>query len=209
MVNPPMRLYSRWQNSAGERVRIALYLKKIDFEYVPISSLPRGEYLNFNPQGLLPTLEVDGQFVGQSSAILEYLEEAYPGNTLLPEDPLLRAQSRAFAAHIASEIHSLTVKRVRKQIAADAVQDWVEHWHKRGFQALETTLRQRDTQSCYCYGDKPGWADLHLIPQLANARRFNVDISDYPLLLEIEANCVVLDAFQKARPENQPDFPKC
>lgn len=203
-----MRLYTRWQNSAGERVRIALNLKKIDYEYVPFSNLSRKDYLEINPQGLLPTLEIDGRHVAQSSAILDYLEEAFPNHALLPADPLARAQSRSFAAHITSEIHPLTVKRVRNQLNEGAVQDWIEHWHELGFQALETMLRQRETKTQYGFGNTPGWAELHLIPQMANARRFGINLSPYPLLSVIEANCVKLDAFQKARPENQPDFPK-
>jgi maleylacetoacetate isomerase len=109
-----MRLISRWQNSAGERVRIALNLKGITYRYVPVSSLEPGEYRRLNPQGLLPALDIGGHIVPQSSAILAYIEETYPDPNLLPEDPALRAEARGFAAHIASEMHALTVQRVRQ-----------------------------------------------------------------------------------------------
>lgn len=202
-----MRLYSRWQNSAGERVRIALNLKSIDYEYVPISALSKQEYLRINPQGLLPTLEVGGNFIAQSSAILDYLEETVPTHPLLPTDPIIKAQAKAFAAHISSEMHPLTQMRIQKMIGTERAQDWVQHWHRVGFSALEQTLKLKKKKTDFCFGEEPGWADLHLIPQLANARRFNVDLSPYPLLLTIEARCIELGAFKKARPENQIDYP--
>lgn len=202
-----LKLYSAAQNSAGERVRIALNLKRVKYEYIPVSSMGFEEFKRMNPQGLMPAIEVDGQFIAQSSAILMFLEEQYPETPLLPEDPILRAQSRSFASLIASEIHPLTIKRVRKQLNDAAVQDWIEHWHKLGLQALETMLNQSKNQTRYCFGNAPGWAELHLIPQLANARRFDVELSQYPLLTAIEEDCIKLEAFQNARPENQPDFP--
>jgi len=111
-----MRLYSRYRNSAGERVRIAMNLKGLDYEYVPVADLPKGEYRRINPQGLMPTLEVDGAFIAQYSAILDYLEERFPEPSLLPADPLDRARARAFGAHISSEMHPLTVTRVRNYV---------------------------------------------------------------------------------------------
>lgn len=202
-----LKLYSAAQNSAGERVRIALNLKGVKYEYIPVSSMGFEEFKRMNPQGLMPAIEVDGQFIAQSSAILMFLEEQYPETSLLPEDPILRAQSRSFASLIASEIHPLTIKRVRKQLDDAAVQGWIEHWHKLGLQALETMLNQSKNQTRYCFGNAPGWAELHLIPQLANARRFDIALSQYPLLTAIEEDCIKLEAFQNARPENQPDFP--
>ncbi|MBB3408690.1 maleylacetoacetate isomerase [Rhizobium sp. BK316] len=209
-----MRLISRWQNSAGERVRIALNLKGISYRYIPVSSLETGEYHRLNPQGLLPALHIGDHVVPQSSAILSYIEERYPDPSLLPDDPALRAQARGFAAHIASEMHSLTVQRVRHFLrdklgdSEAEVKQWVLHWLGLGFTALEETLAQRQIQSPFCFGDRPGWADLHLIPQMSNARRLGHDLSPYPLLLSVEQRCVVLDAFRSARPEAQPDFPK-
>jgi maleylacetoacetate isomerase len=208
-----MKLYSRWQNSAGERVRIALNLKGIAYDYVPVSSLPPGEYRRLNPQGLMPTLEVDESFVAQSSAILEYLEETFPTPALLPDKHVLRAQARAFGAHVTAEMHAIMVNRVRKFLADGlnvgevGVKRWVEHWTRSGFTALEATLAGRSRAWPFCFGEEPGWADLHLIPQLANARRTGCDLQPYPTLLAVEANCVGLDAFRLARPEMQPDFP--
>jgi maleylacetoacetate isomerase len=204
---------SRWQNSAGERVRIALNLKGIAYEYIPVRSLPPGEYRRLNPQGLLPTLEIGGRFMAQSAAILEFLEETYPQPPLLPGDPVLRAQARAFGAHVAAEMHAITVNRVRHfleadlSLAATAVDRWVQHWLEAGFVALEAELGRRPVDWPFCFGDEPGWADLHLVPQLAAARRLRCDLSPYIRLLAVEARCVSLDAFIRARPEAQPDFP--
>ncbi|RAZ92991.1 maleylacetoacetate isomerase [Mesorhizobium hawassense] len=208
-----MRLLSRWQNSAGERVRIALRLKGLQFDYVPVSSLAPGDYKALNPQGLLPALDVGGRIVAQSPAILEYLEEVYPEPSLLPSDTIIRAEARAFAAHITSEMHAITVQRVRRFLEADLAVDqtgidrWVQHWLGLGFAALEETLRRRVVNWPFCFGDEPGWVDLHLVPQMGNARRLGCDLSSYPLLGSIEQRCSRLDAFRLSRPEAQPDFP--
>jgi maleylacetoacetate isomerase len=203
---------SRAQNSAGERVRIALNLKGIDYEYTPIGLLASSEYRKRNPQGLLPTLEVDGACIAQSSAILEYLEETYPERPLLPANPILRGQARAFAAHIASEMHAIMVLRVRKFLLEDldvsnrGVAHWLNHWMCLGLAALENALAIRHVEWPFCFGEAPGWADLHLIPQMANARRLGSDVSAYSRLLAVEKNCIGLDAFARARPEAQPDY---
>lgn len=208
-----MKLYSRWQNSAGERVRIALHLKGIEYEYVPVGSLPTGAYRRLNPQGLLPALEDGGHHVAQSAAILDYLEERFPLPSLLPANPIHRAQARAFGAHIAAEMHAITVSRVRKflheqmSLGGAGVDRWVEHWLAEGFKALEETLAQHSSSLPFCFGETPGWADLHLVPQMAAARRLQFDVSPYRRLLVVEANCTSLDAFKRARPENQSDFP--
>jgi maleylacetoacetate isomerase len=208
-----MKLYSRWRNSAGERVRIALNLKGIAYDYIPLASLPPGEYRRINPQQLIPTLEVDGNFLYQLAAILAYLEETYPRPALLPADPFLRAQALGFGAYVAAEMHAVTVNRVQqfleKEMAVDAAgfDRWTRHWMSTGLTALEAILARRATDSPFRFGEAPGWADLHLVPQLANARRFNCDVSPYATLLAVEANCVGLDAFKRARPEAQLDFP--
>jgi len=194
-------------------VRIALNLKGIAYDYIPLASLPPGEYRRINPQQLIPTLEVDGDFMAQSSAILEYLEENHPRPALLPADPILRAHARAFGAYIAAEMHAVTVNRVQRfleeEMAVDAAgfDRWTAHWMATGLTALEAILARRTTDWPFCFGEAPGWADLHLVPQLANARRFHCDVSPYAKLLAIEANCVGLEAFKRARPEAQPDFP--
>lgn len=208
-----MQLYSRWQNSAGERVRIALNLKGLEYEYVPVGSLRSGEYLAINPQGLMPALRVGQHVIAQSGAILEYLEEVYPQPPLLPADPIQRAQARAFAQLIASDLHPINNNRVRKylgmRLGVDeaGVQAWYEHWVSVTFTALEAALAARSTDWPFCFGDAPGWADLHLAPQMANARRFGCDLSPYPLLEAVEARCRSVDSFRRARPEAQPDCP--
>ncbi len=208
-----MQLFTRWQNSAGERVRIALNLKGIAYDYVSVGSLSRDAYLAINPQGLMPALEVDGRVFAQSAAILAFLEETFPAPSLLPADPLLRAEARAFGAHVAAEMHAITVKRVRAflkddlGLGEDGVTRWAAHWHGLALSALEAALARRDEDWPFCFGEAPGWADLHLVPQLAASRRLGVDVSPYMKLLAVEANCLPLDAFRRARPEAQPDFP--
>ena len=208
-----LRLLSRWQNSAGERVRIALYLKGLDFIYVPVSSLPPGAYRELNPQGLLPALDVDGRIIAQSSAILDYLEEVYPVPSLLPADPVTRAEARAFGAFIAAEMHAVTVHRIRAFLRSDlhveesGVTHWARHWLVAGLIVLEKTLSRRGKDWPFCFGDVPGWADLHLVPQMSAARRLGCDLSAYPLLLAVEGRCDGLDAFRRAKPEMQPDYP--
>ena len=206
-----LRLYTRWQNSAGERVRIALNLKAIGYQYVAVDTLGSAAFAQINPQGLMPALEANGAVITQSSAILDFLETTFPDRPLLPDDPVLRAQSLAFGAIIASEMHALTVNRVRKHLlsmAPDAdVASWVRHWLGLGFASLEALLQRRARRFDYCYGDAPGWADLHLVPQVSAARRLGVALDPYRLVLDIDARCSALEAFAQARPEAQPDFP--
>lgn len=207
-----LKLYTRWQNSAGERVRIALHLKGLAYDYVSTSSLAPGEYAKINPQRLLPALEIDGAIITQSAAILDLLEHRFPQRPILPDDPVLRAQSIAFGAIIASEMHALTVNRVRKylgslQLSETGVEQWIGHWQSLGFATLEALLSRRQRDWTYCYGEQPGWADLHLVPQMAAARRLGVPLGAYPLLTAIEARCVVIPEFARARPDAQPDFP--
>jgi maleylacetoacetate isomerase len=208
-----MKLYTRWQNSAGERVRIALNLKGLDYEYVSVGSLGAQAYAAINPQGLMPALELDGQVFTQSSAILDLLEMRFPEPPLLPDDPVRRAHSIAFGAIIASEMHALTVNRVRKYLSGQGIDEagvaqWVRHWQSEGFVALEALLARRERAWDYCYGDAPGWADLHLVPQVAAARRLGVALERFPIVMAIAERCDSLPAFVAARPESQPDFPK-
>ncbi len=205
-------LYTYHRNSAGERVRIALNLKRVAYDYV--SAVALGErYGEVNPQGLMPALEIDGRVIAQSGAILEWMEETWPAPPLLPADPVTRAQARAFAQHIAAEMHALTIIRVRRYLAetmgadAAAVEAWHGHWMRLGLTALEATLASRSEPWPFAFGETPGWAELHLIPQLRNARRFGCDLSPYTRLLAVEARCIDLPAFRDARPENQPDYP--
>ena len=207
-----MKLFTRWQNSAGERVRIALNLKELAYEYISVSGLAPGEYAAINPQGLMPALEIEGAVITQSAAILDLLEFRFPQRPILPADPVLRAQSIAFGAIIASEMHTLTVNRVRKYLDTLAIPEagvaqWIEHWQSAGFATLEALLSRREHPWPFCYGHAPGWADLHLIPQMAAARRLGLALDAYPLLLAVEARCTALPQFIQARPEAQPDFP--
>ncbi len=208
-----MKLYTYHRNSAGERVRIGLNLKGLPYEYVSVPTLGDAAYRAVNPQGLMPALEVDGRVIAQSTAILEYIEERYPEPKLLPGDPILRAEARAFAQLIACDIHPLNNHRVRvfleRELGAREPQvlGWYRHWIAVGFEALEAALARRGKPWKFCSGDAPGWADLHLVPQLGNARRFDCDLGAYPLLTGVESCCVGLDAFRRARPEHQPDYP--
>jgi maleylacetoacetate isomerase len=160
----------------------------------------------------MPALEVEGVVIAQSGAILAYLEERWPRPALLPDDLLLRARARSFAQHITAEMHAITVNRVRRYLTDDlevderGMQGWVAHWMAQGFQALEQALADRPPDWRFCFGDTPGWADLHLIPQLRTARRLDCDVSPYARLLAVETACADLPAFVRARPENQPDF---
>jgi len=207
-------LYSNYLNSAGERVRIALALKDIKYDYISVGEIGWKAYEKINPQRLMPALKLGNCIIPQATAILEYLEETYPQPALLPVDPVLRAQARGFAQHLVSEMHAIDVIRVRRfltyelGVAQDGVDHWQRHWLAQGFAALEKYLAQREIAWPYCFGETAGWADLHLIPQVSKGiRRFNLDMSLYPLIERVFKTCVELPAFISARPEQQPDYP--
>ena len=210
-----MELYTYYRSSAAFRVRIALNLKGL--AYTPRTvHLRKGEhrtpgYLGINPQGLLPTLVVDGRRLTQSLAILEYLEERYPQPALLPTDALGRARVRALAELVACEMHPLNNLRTLEYLRAHCGQDeariatWYRHWIGDGFEKLEATLRQDGGTGTYCHGERPTIADCCLVPQIFNARRFDSDLSTYPTTMRIFEACMKLDAFQRAQPSAQPD----
>lgn len=208
-----LRLHTRYQNSAGERVRIVLHLKGLAFDYVAVRSPRDPDYRAINPQGLMPALEVDGRFVAQSTAIVELLEELFPEPSVFPADPVERAQVRAFASLVCADLHPLNNNRVRRYLserigAADPdVQDWYGHWIGQAFAALEATVAGHLPRHRFCFGDRPTFADACLVPQMANARRFGCDLSAYPNLVRIDAHCRTLDPFIRARPDRQPDAP--
>jgi maleylacetoacetate isomerase len=211
-----LTLYSRYRNSAGQRVRTALNIKDVDYEYISVGdtgALSKEAYLDVNPQGLIPTLVIDGEKVTQSTALIEFIEETFPGPSLLPADPVARARSRAFGQVIACEMHAVGVGRMRRNLhdehglSKDEVRRWYEHWLHHGYQTLESLMRARATATPFCYDENPSIGDLYLVPQLYNSRLFEIDLSPYPLLCEIDERCRALPAFDKAMPQNQPDFP--
>lgn len=206
-------LYSYWRSTAAYRVRIALNLKGIEHGIVAVN-LAEGEhknadYSNRNPQRLVPYLEDDDRGFAQSQAIIEYLDEAYPGTRLYPKDARKRAEVRAFVNAIACDIHPLNNLRVLRYLKGalgqddDAVDTWYAHWIHEGFAALEQTA----SDGPFVFGDELSAADVFLVPQMYNARRFNVDVSNFPRLAAIDAYCLGLDAFDEAVPENQVDAP--
>jgi maleylpyruvate isomerase len=212
-----MRLWDYFRSSAGYRVRIALGLKGLAVERVPVHLRRDGgqqrsaRYRAINPAGLVPALEVEGGVLGQSLAIIEYLEETHPEPPLLPASPLLRAQVRAAALAVACDIHPLNNLRVLDYMEGPLGQDkpardaWYRHWIAEGLGALEAQLATRPQGGPYAFGAAPTLADCCLVPQLYNARRFTCPLEAYPTLLAIEAACNALPAFQAARPERQSD----
>lgn len=212
-----MKLYTFFRSSASYRVRIALNLKGLACEQIPIH-LRRGggeqfspAYKAVNPQALVPTLEDGGRFINQSLAIVEYLEERYPKPPLLPQDPADRAAVRAMALVIACEVHPIQNLRVLNYLRSELKQPeaeanrWAQHWIALGFSALEQMVLSAPKRGKFCFGDTPTLADLCLVPQLSNARRFSCDLSPYPTLVQIDAHCATLPAFAEAAPEKQPD----
>ena len=210
-----MKLYGYWRSSAAYRVRIALNLKGlvVEEEYIHLQRNDQrsDDYLALNPQGLVPTLIHGDVRLSQSLAILEYLDEIHPKPALLPADPPGRARVRQLAQVVACDIHPVDNLKVLKFLTGEmGVTDegrltWYRHWVEQGFEGLEGLLANHVATGKFCHGDQPGLADLCLVPQLYNARRFDVDLSSYPTLLRINQACSDLPAFAKATPERQAD----
>jgi maleylpyruvate isomerase len=209
-----MRLYSFFRSSAAFRVRIALNLKGVAYETVTVD-LPGGqhraaEFLAVNPQATIPTLDDDGTILWQSLAIIEYLDTRFAEPRLIPAEPVARAHVQALAQLIACEIHPLNNLRVLKYLRGelaldeDAIGKWYGHWIAEAFGPLET-LVGRFGSGRFCYGDAVSLADVCLVPQIYNARRFNCDLTPYPTLVRIADALRVEPAFARAGPEHQPD----
>ena len=212
-----MKLYGYWRSSAAFRIRIALNLKRLDYEDVPVNLVQGGGqqfskgYLAMNPQARVPTFVEGDLNLGQSMAIVEYLEEKYPQPPLLPATVEDRAVARQIAQIIACDVHPLNNVRVLRYLEEKLGADeqsrnaWYSCWVHDGLRAIEAILQGRASHGPFCMGERVSVADVFLIPQLYNAHRFNVPVDDCPRLLAIEGVCLDLPAFQRALPEHQPD----
>ncbi|MEZ5897562.1 MAG: maleylacetoacetate isomerase [Parvularculaceae bacterium] len=207
-----LRLFGYWRSSATYRVRIALELKQLAYDYEPVNLLKgeqlSGEYLKRNPQGLVPTLATEeGETITQSQAIIEYLEERYPEHRVLPADAAERAKARAIASIIACEAQPFMNLRMQKylkeelQLDEAQVLDWLNKWPGGAMASVEELI---DGET-FCVGERPTLADIFLIPQTFGAQRFGVDISAMPRIMRVYEHCNTLDAFIRAHPQNQPD----
>jgi maleylacetoacetate isomerase len=214
MSDGRLPLYSYWRSTTSYRVRIALNIKGIEYDFRPIDLVSgeqtAPEYLQLNPSGGVPSLMLaDSTVLTQSMAILDYLDHLAPDPPLVPKDPVGAAKVRAAAFLVACDIHPVNNLKVGRKLktmghSQDEVVDWMNDWMVQGFAAIQALIRD-DTP--FCFGETPGLADICLVPQLYNAHRWGTDLSPFQRLTEIERRCLDLAAFDQARPENQPDAP--
>ena len=213
-----MKLYNFFRSGTSHRTRIAMNLKGLEYEYVALA-LGKEEHLQaafqaVNPQGLVPALVLDDKTtLIQSPAIIEWLEEVFPQNPLLPTEPLARAHVRAMAAIVGCDIHPINNRRILQylrgefQQSEEEVLKWCARWISAGFAALEELLAADTERGDFCHGNRPGLTEVYLIPQVESARRFNVDLSPYPNIVAIDARCAQIKAFADAAPWVQVDAP--
>lgn len=212
-----MTLFGYYRSSASYRIRIVLNLKGVPWAYKAVllnrGEQQRPEFLSRNPSGLVPVLETDDTSLSQSIAIAEYIEEIHPTPALLPRDPLERARVREIVAIIGCDVHPLQNLRVlnwlREELSASDAQvtAWIHRWISSGFVAIEGLLEKHNSNGQFCVGTAPTLADALLIPQVYNARRFELDLAPFPRLSEIDMHCKTLAPFADAAPERQPDAP--
>ena len=219
MTTGALRLYGYWRSSAVYRVRIALNLKKLDYENFPVHLVRDGgeqhaaPYRDLNPQELVPVLLHGSRILRQSMAIIEYLDETWPSPPLMPATARDRQRVRSLAQMIACDVHPLNNLRVQQYlentlgVSEAKREEWTRHWIRTGFEALEHILGDNPSTGDYCDGEGPTMADCCLVPQVYVANRFGVDLAPYPTIRRIYATCLALEAFEAARPENQPDAP--
>jgi maleylacetoacetate isomerase len=210
-----MKLYGYFRSSAAFRVRIALNLKKLEYENAPIhlrrNDQTTADYLAVNPQGLVPTLKDGSLTLIQSLAIIEYLDEAYPEPPLLPRPAADRARVRGLAEIVACDIHPINNLRVLRYLTHSldhdeaAIVAWYNHWIDAGFQAFEKLLAEDRRTGGFCHGETPGLADVALVPQVVNAERYQLDLTPYPTITRIFESCMRLEPFAAAHPDTQPD----
>jgi maleylacetoacetate isomerase len=211
-----MKLHTYYQSSASYRVRIALHTKGIAVEQAYYDLTKDGhlsaEYAKLNPQRLVPSLEVEGEVLTQSIAIMEYLEETHPEHPILPKDPIARAHARAIALAVAGDISAINNLKIRKYLKShfgatdeDVKVKWIQHWIADGFAALEALLARSKHTGTYCVGEYPTIADFCLVPQMFNAKRFALDLTPYPTIVRICDACEKLPAFMAAHPSQQAD----
>lgn len=206
---PAIRLHDYFRSSAAYRVRIALNLKRLDYEAVAVNLVEGGQqgeaYRALNPQGLVPALEIDGAVLSQSLAIIGYLETRFPDPPLLPGDAVARARVEAMAQAVACDIHPLNNLRVLKYLRHELgheqpeIDRWYAHWIAEGFAALERLAEEHGGE--FLSGEVPGLADICLVPQMFNARRFSVPLDAYPRLVAYDARANALEAFRAAHPD--------
>jgi maleylpyruvate isomerase len=210
-----MKLHNFFRSGTSHRLRIALNLKGLAYEVVPVDLRSEqhlgAEYKALNPQGLVPALVDDGRALIQSPAIIEWLEERYPSPALLPADPEARARVRALAAIVGCDVHPVNNRRIlealRHDFGADdaAVNRWCATWIRAGFDAIEALLAADPERGEFCFGHTPTLADVYLIPQVESARRFKVDLARWPRVMGVDAVCARLEPFRQAAPALQPD----